>query len=112
MPIIVESEPVPTGEDVARFLGQGDNTRLVALAQEHVTAITLLAKAYTRGRGFTEGGEPASDVAAVIVTATARLVTNPSQIAQTNGPFTVNGGFRGWSLAELSVLDRYRRRAM
>ncbi|MFD3038352.1 hypothetical protein [Mycolicibacterium senegalense] len=99
-----------TGQDVADFLGQGTDTTLVALAQEHATIITAMARAYTRDRGFT-GTEPADDIAAVITTATARLVANPEQIPTDIGSVSIRGGFTGWTLAELFVLNRYRKRA-
>lgn len=107
-----------TGQDVADFLGQGDDDSLVALAGEHVGIVTAMAYAYTRGRGFTVvtgqpmvNAEPAEDVAAVIVTATARLLANPEQLARDVGSVSLRGGFTGWSLAETFVLNRYRRRA-
>lgn len=98
------------GYDVAAFLGQGDDSTLVALAGEHVTIVTAMARSYTRGNGFT-AGEPAEDVAAVIVTATARLMGNPEQLGYTRGSVSMPGGFTGWSLAETFVLNRYRKRA-
>lgn len=80
-----------------------------------IPVVTAMAKAYTRGQGF-DGDEPNSEVAAVITTASARLAINPGQLNHTDtaGPFghTVNGGFTGWTLAELFVLNRYRKRAM
>ncbi|MGV9673566.1 hypothetical protein ACWDPV_23775 [Gordonia sp. NPDC003504] len=100
----------PTGADIAAFLGQGDDLTLAALADQHVTIVTAMARAYTRGQGFTDG-EPADDIAAVITTATARLVANPEQINTTTGSVAVNGGFTGWTLAELFVLNRYRKKA-
>lgn len=102
---------LPTGQDVADFLGQGDDDHLVALAGEHVGIITAMARAYTRGGGFTDG-YPAEDVAAVITTATARLLANPEQIVQTIGGTRIGEGFSGWSLAETFVLNRYRRRSL
>lgn len=102
----------PTGADVAAFLGQGDNQGLVALAQGHVDVLTAMARAYTRDNGFDEFGEPNEELVAVITTAAARLVSNPSQLASEAGPFSIRGGFTGWSLAELVVLNRYRRRAL
>ena len=102
--------PALTGADIAAFLGQGDDTELVALAGQHVPIITAMARAYTRGEGFA-GGIPTDDIAAVITTATARLVANPEQINTTTGSVTVNGGFNGWTLAELFVLNRYRKKA-
>jgi len=97
-----------TGQDVADFLGQGDDTELVALAGQSVTIITALARSYTRGGGFSNGN-PADDLAAVITTATARLVANPEQLRVTVGGVQTDG-FQGWTLAELFVLNRYRRR--
>lgn len=99
-----------TGADVAAFLGQSGDTALVALAAEHVQVVTALARAYTRGQGFV-GDVPADDVAAVITTASARLVANPEQLERGVGQVQHRGGFVGWSLAETFVLNRYRRRA-
>lgn len=99
-----------TGQDVADFLGQGDNPELVALAGQHLPIVTAMARAYTRGNGFTDD-EPAEDLAAVITTATARLLANPEQINTQVGEVALRGGFTGWSLAETFVLNRYRRTA-
>ncbi|TXI61975.1 hypothetical protein [Mycolicibacterium mageritense] len=99
-----------TGQQVADFLGQGTDTTLVALAGQHATIITAMARSYTRDQGFT-GSEPADDIAAVITTATARLVANPEQIPTDIGSVSLRGGFTGWTLAELFVLNRYRKRA-
>ncbi len=98
------------GQDVAEFLGQGDDTELVALAGQHVIIVTAMARSYTRERGFL-GVEPAEDVAAVITTATARMLGNPDQTDLRAGEVSVRGGFVGWTLAELFVLNRYRKRA-
>lgn len=106
-----------TAQDVADFLGQGDDTQLVALAEEHVALVTAMARAYTRGRGFSDGSTSpagiAEDVAAVITTATARLVTNPEQNKreQLHDYSVTPTPFVGWSLVELFVLNRYRRRS-
>lgn len=101
------------GADVAEFLGRGDDANLVALAEQHVGIVAAMARAYTRGAGFDVDGNPADDLAAVIVVATARLLGNPEQAkAETIGPFsTTYTPFVGWSLAETFVLNRYRRRA-
>lgn len=99
-----------TGQTVADFLGGGDDPTLVALAEQHATIVTAMARAYTRDQGFT-GPEPADDIAAVITTATARLVANPAQIASDVGSVSLRGGFTGWTLAETFVLNRYRKRS-
>ncbi|MGV9827012.1 hypothetical protein [Gordonia sp. NPDC003429] len=100
----------PTGADVAAFLGQGDDETLVALADQHVTIVAAMVRSFTRGNGFVDA-EPNDELAAVITVAAARLTANPEQIATTTGSVAVNGGFTGWTLAELFVLNRYRKRA-
>ncbi len=100
----------PLGLDVAAFLGQGDDTTLVALANQHLPIVTALVRSYTRDRGFT-GTVPADDLAAVIVCATARMMTNPEQTRSVVGSVQTFDGFTGWSLAETFVLNRYRKRA-
>nr|WP_255123049.1 hypothetical protein [Rhodococcus sp. 06-156-3b] len=97
------------GKAVAQFLGQGDDLALVALARQHAGIVTEMCRAYTRGGGFDP--DPNAEVQAVIVTAAARLVSNPDQVNQTIGNVTVQGWFRGFSLPELFVLNRYRVRA-
>ena len=103
-----------SGQRVAEFVGRGDDQAFVALAFEHAQINTAMARGYTRDRGF-ENGEPADDLAAVIVTATARLLANPDQVPNdvTAGSFSKRtyAGFTGWSLAETFILDRYRKRA-
>ncbi|MCH5641438.1 hypothetical protein [Gordonia sp. ABSL49_1] len=102
------------GQAVADFLGRGSEEALAAMAEQHAAIVTAMAQAYTRGGGFTNG-EPTDDVAAVITTATARLLTNPGQLDTDDsmGPMRVviRGSFTGWTLAELFVLNRYRKRA-
>lgn len=101
----------PTPADVAAFLGKGNDARTTALAEAHLTVIMGLASGYTRGQGF--AGEIPADLAAVLIAATARYVANPQGTEmETAGPMTIRkGSFKGWTLAELSVLDRYRKRA-
>ncbi len=101
-----------TAQDIADFLGQGNDTDLVAQARQHLEAVRWLAYAYTRGVGFTRYASPTTyDLASALITATARLAANPEQIPYDVGGVSLRGGFTGWSLAELAVLNRYRRRA-
>jgi hypothetical protein len=101
----------PTSGDLADFTG---TTVATAQGNAVLSVITALASAYTRGEGFTAGG-PNDDVRAVILSAAARLLRDPSQIvaAETMGPFALSfrSGFDGWSVAELGALNRYRARA-
>lgn len=100
-----------TGQDVADFLGQGDIPSVVDLAGEIVPVVTVLAKSYVRDNGFT-GAVPNDEIAAAIITASARLVANPEQLSTDVGSVSTRGGWQGWNLAELAVLHRYRKRAM
>lgn len=114
-----------TAEEVAAFLGQGDDPVVVSLAQEALAVVAAMARAYTRGNGFqvahaedlsqpvNNGAVVATeDINAVLVTATARLMANPDQVAYRAGDVSFQGGFTGWSLAEQAVLNRYRKRAL
>lgn len=99
----------PTIRDLELFLGR---TVGVGEATAALQTMTQFARAYTRGRGFTDG-IPADDIAAVIVTATARLMANPEgHLMETVGSFSVQyGRFQGFNLLELAVLNNYRRTA-
>lgn len=101
-------------EQVLLFLGRSESDPFFGPVEQAIPIITTMVKAYVRGTGA--DWEPNEELDAVIVTATARLVTNPTQLQSdtTAGPFTqsVRGSFTGWTLAELAVLNRYRRRAM
>ena len=89
------------------FLGTEEPPTVQVLA--HLETVTQMVKAYTRGQGFV-GDTPAADLAAVIVTVTARLLTNPEQLGYVVGGVGYRSGFVGWSLAELAVLNAHRRR--
>lgn len=101
---------MPIGQDVADFLGSGDDATVVALAGEVVPVVTAMARAYTRSRGFT-GDQPNDEISAVIITAAARMVVNPGQVPYDVGSVSYRGGFDGWTLAETFVLNRWRKRA-
>jgi hypothetical protein len=100
-------------DQVAAFLGQPDDAAIMDTAEQAIPIVTVMVKAYVRGTG---DWEPNDELEAVIVTAAARMVSNPGQLPYdtTAGVFThsVRGAFQGWTLAELFVLNRYRRRAL
>ena len=100
------------GQDVADLLGLGDDPQTVALAERYLPIVTAQVRAYTRGRGFTDG-EPAGDVGMVVLTATARVVANPENIrSESIGDYSVTRQITdGWTLAELAILNGYRKRA-
>ncbi|MBX0299392.1 hypothetical protein K2F54_05300 [Cryobacterium sp. 1639] len=103
--------PFPTAEDVAAFLGKAGDLTVVGLAGAHLPMVTELARAHTRGKGFTDYDLEAP-VASVIVSATARLTNNPELlVSETIGDYSARYTvFQGWSIIERSVLDGYRRR--
>lgn len=99
-------------DDLANLLGRIELNWDQAGAVLNI--VTAMARSYTRGQGFTEG-VPADDVKAVILTASARLLADPSGILESErmGPFgTSYAPHTGWSTSELMVLDRYRLRAL
>lgn len=101
-------------DDVAAFLGKTGDAATEAFAAQALTVLTAMAQSYTRGEGFFNG-TPANDIASAVFMAALRLMANKSQLehSKDKGPFSVSfsGGFDGWSTAELSVLNRYRKRA-
>jgi len=102
----------PIGGDVAEFLGRSDDPALATLAGSHLPVVTAMVKAYVHGAGFT-GGDPADDLALVIIAATARLTANPELTREStiDDYSTKRTVFAGWTLPELAVLHNYRRRA-
>lgn len=114
--------PAPGGHSVLVFLGWPEDPALRKQADHHAETVARMARAYTRGNGFQSVPghnvgpllvDVEEDVAAVIVTAAARLLPNPSQGKRIeSGSFNAAPGvFAGWTLAELGVLHRYRRRS-
>jgi len=100
-------------DQVAAFLGKPDDAATLDTAEQAIPIVTVMVKAYVRGGTDWEANE---ELEAVIVTAAARMVSNPGQLPTdvTAGPFSqsIRGAFGGWTLAELFVLNRYRKRAM
>ena len=102
-----------TGTDVAEYLGRGDDVGLATLAGRHVVVVSEMVKAYTRGKGFDLGLNPNAALAAAIISATARLSSNP------DGTITVSVDdyqtrktvFEGFNIAEHTILNGYRRKA-
>lgn len=116
-PAPVEPPPAtttgPTGQDVADFIGEGSDATVVERAAKLLPFVAETVKGYTRGQGFTPEGAPFDDVALVIVASAARLVTNPTldESEGVGGYSHRPGRFDGWTLPELAILNRYRRRA-
>ena len=101
----------PTPAELGALLGRAVTSEQgVAVLQ----VVTSMARAYTRDAGFTDG-TPNDEIRAVILTAAARLLSNPRGLLmdETVGPESVSyrSAFTGWTVAELFTLNRYRARA-
>jgi hypothetical protein len=107
----VAVQPLPQAADVVTFLGRVGDPYFMVQAQQHVALVTAFVRGYTRGRGFDGEDEAEEDICAVIVTATARLVTNPAQVERESADrYATVGSFNGFTLPELAILHAYRRR--
>lgn len=102
-----------SGTAVLAFLGHDDSDPvLFTQATAAVATVEAMVAAYCRGRHKLASGQTRDGVDEVILTAAARLVTNPSGIPYDTGGVSIRGGFTGFTLVELAVLNRYRVRAL
>lgn len=94
---------------VAAMVGQHGSEPVIDTAKAQLPLVAEYVRGYTRGRGF-DGSAPAGPLLAVIVSATARLATNPEQVsAYTMGDYSERPArLAGWTLAEIGVLHRFR----
>ncbi|MCV7132521.1 hypothetical protein H7J06_05935 [Mycobacterium hodleri] len=85
-------------------------------AVQVLAIVTSMAKAHTRGRGFDANGDPVAEIRAVILTASARLLSNAKGLLydESVGPESISyrSAFNGWTLVERMCLDRYRINAL
>lgn len=108
-----ETGPHPLASRLAAYLQRPDDPDTLALAEAHLPIVESFVHGYTRGRGWDEGtGRPAAPLESVIISATARLTANPEQVsAYAVGDYSERpAALAGWTLPELAVLHRYRRR--
>ena len=101
-----------TATDVSPFLGSAPAGP--ESVEASLDAVRSMVRRYTRGRGFDASGVLMDeDLAVVVVSSAARLAVNPALNKQmTSGPFAVTPGiFSGWTLAELVILNSYRKRS-
>lgn len=95
---------------VVRHTAGLEDPAATELASAHVGVVLEYVRGFTRGRGF-HGMIPERDLQAVIVAASARLFTNPEQVASfTLGDYSERPAvLAGWTMAEMGVLRRHRR---
>lgn len=89
------------------------------MADEHLATVSVFVYGYTRGRGFELGGFPSDptpvpqwDLKRVILSAAARSLANPQSLKQyAAGDYSETPSvLTSWTLPEIAVLHRYRRR--
>ena len=84
-------------------------------AQMALDSASALVAAYCRDNHVTRNGDTRPGVDTVILTSAARILANPGQVTMRDqaGSFSRHRGqgFSGFTLAELGVLNRYRKRA-
>lgn len=89
---------------------------VVAQAGVALTSAGAYVDAYCRGRQKRRDGSLKPGVDAVVTTVAARILANPEQISvrEEVGPYVFfkGPGFNGFTLVELAVLNRYRKRAI
>lgn len=101
---------LPTAASLTAFLDWPADD--AARIDPHLLTVTAFVRSYVRDVGFDATGcEP--DLAAVITTATARSVANPTHVVREEAGnwSAVPARFEGFTLVEQAVLHRYRRRA-
>jgi hypothetical protein len=103
----------PTYSNLGALLG-----RAISPEQGEVVlqVVSAMAKAHTRGGIGWTGDVPNAEIAAVILTASARLIVNATGLLfdETEGPSSISyrSAFTGWTLVERMTLDRYRVKAL
>ncbi|WP_290726820.1 hypothetical protein [Gordonia sp. UBA6683] len=101
-----------TPTDLVKWLGQSPNdNELVAQAGQAITMAEAMVDAYCRGAHRYASGQNRPGVDAVVQMAAARMLANPEGLRYATGVVNFSEAFTGFTLAELGVLNRYRRRA-
>lgn len=103
-----------TPQELVKFSGaQGPDVE--SQAATALTTAQALVSAYCRGREK-RGDSYRPGVEEVITMVAARILANPEQISvrEQVGPYQMYkaAGFSGFTLVELAVLNRYRKRAI
>lgn len=104
----------PTGSDVAQYLGRLDLAFANGPAASAVSMARQMAKSYCRERGFDIDTQIPESLWWVIISRAARLVLNNNQLISqtTDGSTQLYGSAgQGWTLAELTALNDFRRTA-
>lgn len=102
--------------ELLAFTGTPETPENEGRAQQSLDMARALIGSYCRGRDRNKLGNPRPGVEAVENAVAARILANPSQIATREqiGPYSMyrQEGFKGFTLVELAVLNRYRKRGI
>lgn len=99
---------------VAGFVARPDDADTLTTARAQLPVVVEFVKAYTRGHGWgvdRDSYTPTPSLRAVLVSAAARLVVNPTQVKQYSiADYSESSPvLTAYTLAERGVLHRYRR---
>lgn len=112
-PPVDPDTPLVSTDQLVRFMRQHAVTQQDA--EDAIGVVSAMVSAYCRGRERHPSGAPRAGIPEVVLTASARLVANPSQVMYRDQAGQVSrsrqSGFTGFSLAEQYVLNRYRKRS-
>lgn len=117
VPVIPEpvdpEETHPLARRLVAYVGRPGDSEALALANAQLPIVEAFVHGYVRGRGFYADGTPMPPLQAVIVSAAARLLSNPEQVTwYAIGDYSERPRvLEGYTLAEIGVLHRYRKRA-
>lgn len=102
--------------ELIRFVGLDEkDPNVIVQAKTALVTAEGLINAYCRGR-HKRAGRYRAGVEEVLTTVAARILANPGQIQTREqvGPYSMlkGVGFSSFTLVELAVLNRYRKRAL
>lgn len=105
----------PQPDDLMLFVQDGAVQPTFEQAEQALDLASAMVLGYTRGAGKSASGWR-DGVGEVVLTVAARIIVNPHQVQWRNqaGNFSVmrSDGFKGFTLAEQFVLDRYRKKSI
>lgn len=98
---------------MADYLGRTLDAQETRTAQLHLYQTANMVREYTRGAGFNpEFSEVATPLMAIIVSRAARSMANPTDLTSWSASgISQRPGRIDWTLAEIRVMDSYRRQA-
>lgn len=107
--------PILTTSELIEYVG-ATGRNVVAQATAAIAEAEAYVEGYTRGNHRTPAGSPRAGIKWVVLSVAGRILANPGKVSTKEqiGAFSfyVGDGFNGFNLAELAILNRYRKRAI